>query len=217
MDKNYKLLTFYQEKNFTQVNKLLYNQFFIYIIILLGFTIMSISFLQGFNDLTASKTNLFILGFILTPIIYLMVKSIYGLILLQNAYQIFHYYLINEYCILYIIGYNILLMSFSLDYLIYSYESIILVCIGILFRTFKNKIILFVLLAATGISYYLLNPYFIINPLLVFGTMLFTLLVVRPIVFKVNKQELIKEEIMFIQLGIKNHPKGKIKDYVKYE
>lgn len=210
---SYKLLNFYQEKSFKDANKILYNQFYLYIVILLGFTVMSVTFLNDIEFLFINPTNIFITSFVLSPIIYLIVKSIYGLILLQESYQPFHYKLTKEYSLLYILGYQIILLSFFDYNLVYCYESLLLILIGFTFQRFKNEIILFVALVTILVALYFFSSFCVFNIYLVIVTFIFTLLMLSPIVFIVDKE--IDEEIKLIVLGNKNHPNGKIKDYIR--
>ncbi|QVK18765.1 hypothetical protein KHQ81_03365 [Mycoplasmatota bacterium] len=211
--KQYRLLTFYQDKSFKDTKKILYNQFYLYIVILLGFTAMSVTFLNRLDFLFNNSKNILITSFVIVPIIYFIIKSIYGLILLQESYQSFHYKLINEFSLLYILGYHIILLSFFENNLVYCYESLLLILIGFIFQRFKNEIIILIAIVLTVCSLYFLSSFCVFNIYLIIITFIFTLFMLYPIVFILDKE--IDKEIELIMLGNKNNPNGKIKDFLR--
>lgn len=216
-EKKYKLLNGFENDSFCDVNDALYNHFFIYNMILIGFTFMFISYLKGLNLLEKNLDNFLIVTFILLPVGYLIVKSIYGLILLQESYQLFHYQLTIEYGILYIIGYHILLTAiFNPIYpFIYIFESILIYLSSILFSRFKIKFI--ALISSVIILFYLLyiEKIFDINIYLNLVTYIFMMSITIYFILEQRTFSNVNEEIKIINLGIKNNPDGIVKNFIK--
>lgn len=137
------LLKNYLNYNFITMNKSLYNQYYYYMLILIGFSVMFVSVLLRFDHLVFNKTNIIIIGTILFPVIYLLAKSFKGLLLLNDAYQNYHFQLIRQFLLLYIWAYNILIASlmdnFFTTSFIYFSESLIVYLFAYLFYRFTEK------------------------------------------------------------------------------
>lgn len=215
-EKKSKLFNGFQNDSFNDVNDALYKSFFIYNIILISFTTMFISYIKGLNLLEKNLNNFLIVTFILLPIGYLIVKSIYGLIILQEGYHIFHYQLTIEYSILYIIGYHILLTAlFNPIYpFIYIFESILIYLFSILFN--KNKIKTYFLTATSFILIYLfiVEKYYLLNFYIGFITYIFMTAITIYFILEQRTYYLVSEEIEILNLGIKNNPDGIVKNFI---
>ncbi len=201
----------YQEKSFKEVYTYLYHQFFIYNIILIGFTIMTISFFKKFQNPFINTYNIIITCLILGPLIYLVLKSIYGLILLNEGYKPYHYVLVNEYCLLFLIGYHIIVLSVSHYNFVYCIESFIIVFFICFlkrlpsFNVFLSGIIVFMFL-------YFLSSYYYYHKLLVMLTFVYTIFICTPLLFISNKDN--KKEMTIIEEGYKKCPHRILKDFI---
>ena len=136
--------------------KLLVKNFYLYIIILLGFTIMSLSFIRR-------ESNIMIILLILIPLLYLMIKSIYGLILLLESLKPFHYHLINELRLLFLLGYNIIIFTLTNNNLIYYLETIIIYLIVLFLKGCTNFVIFFATIIGVSVSLLYLSNYLSYN------------------------------------------------------
>ncbi len=185
----------------------MYKQFYLYIIILIGFMIMSVSFFR------ANDTNNVIIGIILIPLLYILFKSVYGLILLYEGYKPFHYQLTLEYSLIFMTGYNMILLSYSHHNLVYCLESYIIIIIGYIIKDYLNKSLAALGFSLFMISLLILDKIYLLNIYLVILTLLFNIFVLLPVFF-MNKKKII-EEIMIINDGLEKHPDGLIKEYLK--
>lgn len=136
--------------------KLLVKNFYLYIIILLGFTIMSLSFIRR-------ESNIMIILLILIPLLYLMIKSIYGLILLLESYQPFHYHLISEYNLLYLLGYNIIIFALTNNNPLYYLETIIIYLICLLLKGCATLVTFCATIIGVSVSMLYLSNYLSYN------------------------------------------------------
>lgn len=164
-------------------------QFYSYIIIFLGFTIMTISFISREKDFL-------ILALILIPVAYLVVKTIYGLILLLDTYKVYHYHLTREYYVLLVLGYQIILMSLDNNPL-YLIISLWIIIVGLLMYRFINIIIIITNFLGTIILSILLSKYFDYNIFIIILTYIISNIFLYPLMYVNNR--IIYEKIKLIE------------------
>jgi len=137
-----------------------------------------------------------------------MIKSIYGLILLNESYKTYHFQLVTEYSLLFLLGYHIILLSFFDYNIVYCFETLIIVLIGIILKRLKNSIIIGTSIISIIGAFYLLSFHYEFTLFFVLLTFIVTLFFLSPLVFIVHKG--IGIEIDIINSGCKNNPDSKV-------
>jgi len=104
---------------------------------------MFVSVLLRLDHLILNFKNIAFISMILFPIIFLLIKSFRGLILLNDSYQNYHYKLIRQFLLLYVWAFNILIASIMDNILttsfIYFIESMFVFLFAYLFYRFTEK------------------------------------------------------------------------------
>lgn len=126
-------------------------EFIYHVVFFMFFLMMCLSFFYR-------QENMIFIILFLGPVLYFIIKTIYSLILLLDSYKRVHQILIREYYYLFIIGFNMILISIT-NNLVYYLQS----CIIILVNSFLKKVSKYIVLICLLISnfvYFLYVSYF---------------------------------------------------------
>lgn len=196
------IFDFYKNMSYQKVNDTLAKHFFYYVLLFIGFMFMCASFIY-------KQENTFIIVIFLCPLVYFLIKTIYSLILLLDSYKLIHHSLIREYYLLFVIGYNIILLSLDENYIIYYFQSIFLILVSLFLKNSQKLYFVLSLILSTIVFTLYISLYLPVDLLYIGLTLIIVNLFLIPLVYLNNAK--IDEEIVYLEKCIKTNPNGLIK------
>jgi|SRR5690554_5903946 len=168
-------------------------QYFCYVLLLLFFLIMCLSF-------TYRQDNIYIIIIFLFPVIYFLIKTIYGLILLLDSYKLYHHILIKEYNLLLIIGYNIIMLTLNDNNVIYYLQSIFIFLVSLYLKKAQKILVLISLIIGNIVFLLYMSSYFFFDLFYIILTFIMVNIFLVPLIY--NDNEKIDKKIVAIDTKI---------------